>query len=76
MATHKRLKAMAALRGQSIKEFVLASTIGDPGVDEAMAELEAHRDRRIEEARAKGANTRTIEDVFREARRRTKPGAE
>ncbi|MFT7537448.1 MAG: hypothetical protein ACI85K_003407 [Hyphomicrobiaceae bacterium] len=42
---HQRLKAMAALQGKSIKEFVLANTLGHAsegsGEAAALAELEA-----------------------------------
>ena len=38
---HQKLKAIAALKGQSIKEFVLKRTLGDvPAVDD-MGEVDA-----------------------------------
>ena len=43
---HQRLKALAALRGQSIKDFVLSSTLGASGATEALAQLEALLDDR------------------------------
>ncbi len=64
---HRRLKALAALRGMTIKELVLESTLGAQ-VDQDLAELEALLDRRIEEARTQGVSTRTVADVFRQAR--------
>lgn len=65
---HKRLKALAALRGKSIKEFVLERTLGQPDASSDLAELEALLDRRIAEAQAAGPNARTVGDVFKRAR--------
>ena len=64
---HRRLKALAALRGMTIKELVLESTLGAQ-VDQDLAELEALLDRRIEEARTQGVSTLTVADIFRQAR--------
>lgn len=38
---HQKLKAIAALKGQSIKEFVLKRTLGDAPTLDAMSEEEA-----------------------------------
>jgi hypothetical protein len=65
---HQRLKALAALQGKTIKEFVLASTLGVDKSKEALAELEALLDGRIAETKAKGVSTRTVGDIFRQAR--------
>ena len=67
---HQRLKALAALQGMTIKEFVLASTLGENGDD--LAELEALLDGRIQRAKAEGAGARTVEDIFRQARGKAK----
>lgn len=64
---HQRLKAMAALQGKSIKEFVLDCTIGSYAADSALAELEAILDARVSEAEAEGTSTRTVEEIFRDA---------
>ena len=68
---HQRLKAMAALQGKSIKEFVLASTLGRelPDSDEALAELEALLDKRLANARTGGVSTRTVGDIIDQVRR-------
>lgn len=67
---HQRLKAMAALQGKTIKQFVLASTLGaqEPGANEAqaLAELEAVLDARIARAEKDGHSARTLEEVFDE----------
>ncbi len=68
---HQRLKAMAALQGKSIKEFVLASTLGvinGASVEQDLVELEAVLDQRIREANTEGTSTRTVENIFRQAR--------
>jgi len=70
-----RLKAMAALQGQSIKDFVLASTIGDEDEAAALEELEAMLDARMKRARTEGFSTRTVEDIFEAARREAGPSA-
>lgn len=70
---HQRLKALAALRGMSIKEFVLSRTIGDPALDTDLAELEALLDRRISKARTQGTSSRTVEEIFEKARKSAKP---
>lgn len=65
---HKRLKALAALRGQSIKDFVLSRTLGSAATDdEAMAELVALLDGRIDRARKTGVSKRTVDEIFEQA---------
>lgn len=66
---HKRLKAIAALRGKSIKQLILDSTLGR-GATEALEELEGLLDRRRVEAEASKGRTRSVEEVFATARRR------
>jgi hypothetical protein len=66
-AQHQKLKALAALQGLSIKEFVLARTIGDAD----LAELEELLDKRLQNARAGGTSKRTLGDVFDQVRRET-----
>ena len=72
---HKRLKAMAALRGQTIKQFVLEKTLSAPTSknddDEAVKELEALLDQRLQEADSKGLSGRTVEDIFQGVYRET-----
>jgi hypothetical protein len=78
-AQHQKLKALAALQGKTIKQFVLASTLGSqqPDSDEAMAlaELEAMLDKRIRRFEMEGPSTRTVEDIFQQARDEAKPDA-
>jgi hypothetical protein len=71
---HQKLKAIAALQGQSIKDFVLKRTIGDaPALDnmneaEAVAALSDFLRPRIEQARRGELSLKTITDIRREAR--------
>lgn len=68
---HQRLKALAALQGKTIKEFVLARTLGDaqPGTDdaEALRELETLIEQRMERAKKEGFSKRTVEQIFDQA---------
>ncbi len=64
---HQKLKAMAALQGKSIKEFVLSSTIGKTDVDQDLKELEKLLDQRIQRAKTEGVSTRKVEDIFKQA---------
>ena len=68
---HQRLKALAALQGMSIKQFVLESTLGarsDGAVGRDLAELEALLDQRTRAAETQGLGRRTVGDIFRQAR--------
>lgn len=65
---HRRLKAMAALQGKSIKDFVLDRTIGAADTAAALAELEALLDERLRESDATGPSSRTVSEIFEEAR--------
>ncbi len=74
---HQKLKALAALQGKTIKEFVLASTLGAETDDEAAAlvELEALLDKRLGRFKKSGPGTRTVESIFQQARDEAKPDA-
>lgn len=75
-AEHQRLKAMAALQGKTIKEFVLASTLGQADDDEqqALRELEELLARRLQRAKTEGYSTRTVEDIFQQVIDEAAPG--
>ncbi|MEY2429633.1 MAG: hypothetical protein QOJ40_2518 [Verrucomicrobiota bacterium] len=66
---HKKLKAMAALRGKSIKDYVLERTLGAGEADAALQELEKVLDNRIRAAQAGAVSRRTASEVFAEAAR-------
>ena len=68
-AEHRKLKALAALNGQSVKRFVLARTLGDQAQDADLSELEELLDKRIDRAKAEGTSKRTVGGIFGQARR-------
>lgn len=73
---HQKLKAIAALKGQSIKDFVLKRTLGEAPVvddmseDEALEALSDFLKPRIEQARRGELSTKSFEDIRKEAHRR------
>tara|TARA_E500000318_G_scaffold45176_1_gene42667 strand:+ start:7203 stop:7469 length:267 start_codon:yes stop_codon:yes gene_type:complete len=72
---HQKLKAIAALRGQSIKDYVLARTLEDvptvQGMNEAdaLAALSDFLKPRLEQARHGEFSERSIEDIRQAARK-------
>jgi len=73
---HKKLKAIAALKGQSIKQYVLSRTLkGIPDTscmtdDEAYLELAKLLKPRILQARQGSVIRRSIDDIKQSARKR------
>ncbi len=68
---HKKLKAMAALRGQPIKDYVLEPTLGGEPADSAtLQEMEELLDDRIRAAQAGAISRRTPSEIFAEAARK------
>ncbi len=73
---HQQLKAMAALRGQSIKDYVLSRALVDMPDPATMTDAEALRalkdllTPRVAEADAGQVVTATAEDIKRQARAR------
>lgn len=68
---HKKLKAMAALSGRSIKRYVLERTLGTGDVDQAaLQELEKLLDDRIRAAKRGAISRRTASEVFGEILRK------
>ena len=70
---HQKLKAIAALKGESIKDYVLKRTLGDtPALDymsedEAVAALADFLRPRIEQARLGEFSTKSMADIRRDA---------
>lgn len=68
---HQKLKAIAALKGESIKDFVLKRTLGDALDDmseaEAVAALADFLKLRIEQARLGEFSKKSLADIRREA---------
>ena len=71
---HQKLKAIAALKGQSIKDYVLSRTLGDAPAVEGMSEDEAFSaladflKPRIDQVRRGELSEKSFDDLRREAR--------
>ena len=71
---HQKLKAIAAIRGQSIKDYVLNCTLNETPALEGMTEDEAFSalsdflKPRIEQARQGELSSKSLDDIRREAR--------
>lgn len=63
---HKRLKAIAALRGQSIKDYVLEKSLGGAPMTEqqALDQLDAFLQPRLQQAEAGQTVSRTATEIF------------
>ena len=70
---HQKLKAIAALKGESIKDYVLNRTLGDaPSLDdmsetEAVTALADFLKPRVEQARRGEFSTKSMADIRRDA---------
>jgi hypothetical protein len=69
---HQRLKAIAALRGQSMKDYILARVLPDNNSaeasedGEALRQLEAFLASRIEQAAQGETLARSVREIFAE----------
>lgn len=61
---HKRLKAAAALKGESIKDYVLKRTLPNSDEQSALQELEQFLAPRIIAAKKGALSTRSVDDIF------------
>ena len=63
---HKRLKALAALQGVTLKEYLLKSALGarEEEEEKALAGLEAFLQARIRRAEKVGVSTRSVDEIF------------
>ena len=64
---HQKLKALAALQGKSIKDYVIERTLGaekDSSKAAALEELEALSDERIRSAENGAVSRRTVRELF------------
>ena len=72
---HQKLKAMAALQGKSIKDYVIERTLGQvetTGAVAALKELEVLLDTRIRSAQTGAVSRRTVGEIFQRAHRERK----
>jgi uncharacterized protein (DUF1778 family) len=76
---HQRLKAMAALSGQTIKDYVLERALPSLPETESLSEedalrqLEAFLKPRIEEAERGAVTGKSVEQIFEEVRHEPRP---
>lgn len=64
---HQKIKAVAALQGKSIKEYVLAQILPTSSdEDMALSELETLLDERIKSVRAGKISKKSVEEIFQE----------
>ncbi len=71
---HQRIKAMAALRGQSIKDYVLERVLPDlltTDENKALRQLEAFLESRIQATQGPTINT-SVEQIFEETHQETR----
>jgi hypothetical protein len=68
---HKRLKALAALKGVSLKDYLIGSALDSRDTDDekALGELEAFLDGRLRKAKSGKVSKRTVGNVFDQAYR-------
>lgn len=64
---HQKIKAVAALQGKSIKEYVLAQILPTSSDEElALDELGMLLDERIKSAKAGKMSQKSVEEIFQE----------
>ena len=75
---HKRLKAIAALQGKSIKDYILERTLPPPhdinslSEEEALQRLEDFLEPRIESAKKRNFSARSIDKIFEDVKKTLK----
>ncbi|MCB9774860.1 MAG: antitoxin [Nitrospiraceae bacterium] len=71
---HQKIKAMAALTGTSIREYVVSRLFPASSNEELdLKELEMLLDKRIESAKAGQVSRRTVGEIFKEVYKETQP---
>lgn len=69
---HQQIKVMAAIKGQSIKDYILSKVfVKDDQQEEQAAweQLKTLLDSRLDDARQKGASPRTVQEITENALR-------
>lgn len=61
---HQFLKAAAAMKGESIKEYVLKRTLPDTQVQQTLKNLEEFLSPRIQAAKKGKVSTETVDTIF------------
>lgn len=69
---HKRLKALAALKGVTLKDYLLKSALDAPEEDEeaALEKLEAFLQARVRRSEEEGVSSRSVDEIFDAERRK------
>ncbi len=67
---HQRIKAMAALSGLTLKDYILQQTLSTTEADDALRELEELLAPRIAQAERGEYSIRPMEEIIKEAHRR------
>ena len=65
---HQRLKAAAALQGQSINDYVLECTLPDTQEQQALQQLESFLQTRVEAALNGSLSSKSVDDIFDEVK--------
>jgi len=64
---HQKIKAIAAMQGKSIKEYVLNQILPTSSDEEmALHELEALLNERVKSAQAGAINQKSVKEIFQE----------
>ncbi|MBL0010383.1 MAG: DUF1778 domain-containing protein [Nitrosomonas sp.] len=67
---HQKIKAVAAMQGKSIKEYVLAQILPTSSDEDiALHELEMLLDERVKSAKAGKISQKSVEEIFQEVYR-------
>ena len=63
---HHQVKALAALSGRSIRNYVLDRLLPSSDEEQALQELETLLDQRLKAAEAGAISQRTVQDIFQD----------
>ncbi len=70
---HQQVKALAALSGTSIRNYVLERLLPSSDEEKALQELEAQLDQRWKAAEAGAVSGQTVQDIFQDVYHEMKP---
>ncbi|GJL65363.1 MAG: hypothetical protein NPIRA05_03340 [Nitrospirales bacterium] len=70
---HQQVKALAALSGSSIRNYVLTRLLPSAEEETALQELETLLDERLKAAESGAISQRTVQDIFQDVYREMKP---
>jgi len=70
---HQQVKALAALSGSSIRNYVLARLLPSSDEEVALKDLEALLDKRLKAAETGAISQRTVQDIFQDVYHEMQP---